>query len=120
NTVVPFADPGYARHRRTLRVQTNRLVRINDQVGLHPALGDAGRLLDSGQLAIVQGVSYPNPNRSHFRSMAIWHAARLDPEEHSSLCWLGGALAEHAKGAGAAGSLLIGSGPPPVAIRGRR
>jgi uncharacterized protein (DUF1501 family) len=118
NTVVPHADPGYARHRRTLRLPANRLIRINDEIGLHPALADAGRLLDAGQFAIVQGVSYPNPNRSHFRSMAIWHSARLDPEEHGGLGWLGRALDS---GTGAmAGSLLVGSGPPPVAIRGRR
>jgi uncharacterized protein (DUF1501 family) len=133
NTVVPFADEGYAKHRKVLRIPKERLVKVNDQVGLHPSLADAGKLLDTGQFAIVQGVSYPNPNRSHFRSMAIWHSARLDPEEHGGLGWLGRALddgesARHpytpprsgeGKGGGA-GSLLIGSGPPPVAIRGRR
>ncbi len=120
NTVVPFADEGYAKHRKVLRLPKDRLVKINDQVGLHPSLADAGKLLEAGQLAIVQGVSYPNPNRSHFRSMAIWHSARLDPEEHGGLGWLGRALDEDPKAGGAAGSLLIGSGPPPVAIRGRR
>src|SRR5881409_289319 len=82
NTVVPFADEGYAKHRKVLRLPTDRLVKVNDKIGLHPSLADAGKLLQAGQLAIVQGVSYPNPNRSHFRSMAIWHSARLDPEEH--------------------------------------
>jgi uncharacterized protein (DUF1501 family) len=129
NTVVPYADPGYARHRRALRLPAGRLVRVNDRVGLHPALADAGRLLEAGRLAVVQGVSYPNPNRSHFRSMAVWHSARLDPEEHGGLGWLGRALDQ---GAGAApssllvgagpppSSLLVGAGPPPVALRGRR
>jgi uncharacterized protein (DUF1501 family) len=117
NTVVPHADPGYARHRKVLRLPAGRLIRVNDQVGLHPALAAAGKLLEAGQLAIVQGVSYPNPSRSHFRSMAVWHSARLDPEEHGSLGWLGRAL----DGAGAeTASLLVGSGAPPVALRGRR
>jgi uncharacterized protein (DUF1501 family) len=120
NTVVPFADEGYAKHRKVLRLNKDRLVKINDTVGLHQSLADAGKLLDAGQLAIVQGVSYPNPNRSHFRSMAIWHSARLDPEEHGGLGWLGRALDEDPKSASSSGSLLIGSGPPPVAIRGRR
>jgi len=120
NTVVPFADPGYAKHRQALRLPTDRLVKVNDQVGLHPSLADAGKLLESGRLAIVQGVSYPNPNRSHFRSMAIWQSARLDPEEHTGLGWLGRALDEDRKTAGATAALLLGSGPPPVAIRGRR
>src|SRR5438128_1019725 len=120
NTVVPFADEGYAKHRKTLRLPKQRLVKVNDKVGLHPSLADAGKLLEAGQLAIVQGVSYPNPSRSHFNSMAIWHSARLDPEEHGGLGWLGRALDENARTGGAGASLSIGSGPPPVAIRGRR
>src|SRR2546426_6746748 len=120
NTVVPFADEGYAKHRKVLRLPKDRLVKVNDKVGLHPFLSDAGKLLEAGQLAIVQGVSYPNPNRSHFRSMAIWHSARLDPEEHGGLGWLGRALDEDARATEASASILIGSGPPPVAIRGRR
>ena len=89
-------------------------------MALHSSLGEFGKLLEKGQLAVVQGVGYPNPNRSHFRSMAIWHSARLDPEEHGGLGWLGRALDEDKKSASATTSLLIGSGPPPVAIRGRR
>ncbi len=120
NTVVPFADDGYARHRKVLRLTKDRLVKVNDQVGLHPSLADAGKLLESGRLAIVPGVSYPNPNRSHFRSMAIWHSARLDPEEHGGFGWLGRALDQDRLPAGATAATLIGSGPPPVALRGRR
>src|SRR5206468_334114 len=117
NTVVPFADEGYAKHRKTLRLPKDRLVKINDQVGLHPSLRDFGKLLEAGQLVIAQGVSYPNPSRSHFQSLATWHTARLDPEEHKGAGWLGHGLDTAGKGASA---LLVGSGPPPVAIRGRR
>jgi uncharacterized protein (DUF1501 family) len=116
NTVVPFADEGYARYRKVLRLPRDRLVKVNDRVGLHPSLGGFGKLLESGRLAVVQGVGYPNPNRSHFQSMAIWHTARLDAEQQVGLGWLGRGLDE-AKGAT---SLLVGSGPPPVALRGRR
>ncbi len=115
NTVVPFADEGYAKHRKALRLATDRLVRINDHVGLHPSLQDFGKLLEAGQFVIAQGVGYPNPSRSHFQSMATWHTARLDPEEHKGPGWLGRAL----DGAGNGASILIGSDPPPVAIRGR-
>src|SRR3979411_1391307 len=69
NTVVPFADEGYAKHRKLLRLSRQQLVKVNDRVGLHPSLADAGKWLESGRLAIVQGVGYPNPNRSHFESM---------------------------------------------------
>jgi uncharacterized protein (DUF1501 family) len=118
NTVVPFSDPGYARHRKALRLPKERVVKVNDKVGLHPQMGDFGKLLESGRLAIVQGVGYPNPSRSHFRSMAIWHTARLGPEEHTGLGWLGQALDAPQRSGPAA--MLIGAGVPPVAIRGRR
>jgi uncharacterized protein (DUF1501 family) len=141
NTVVPFADEGYAKHRKKLRLAKDRLVKVNDKIGLHPALANFGKLLEAGQLAIAQGVSYPNPSRSHFRSMATWHTGRLDPEEHKGAGWLGRGLdtvpspptplptgergdkttplprGERGRGEGA---ILVGSGPPPVAIRGRR
>ena len=117
NTVVPFADEGYAKNRRTLRLAKSSLIKVNDQVGLHPSLQGFGKLLEAGQLVVAQGVSYPNPNRSHFQSMATWHTARLDPEEHKGPGWLGRALDD----AGAtASSLQVGSDPPSVAIRGRR
>jgi uncharacterized protein (DUF1501 family) len=117
NTVVPFADEGYIKHRKTLRLAKDRLVKVNGQVGLHPSLGNFGKLLEARQLVIAQGVSYPNPSRSHFQSMATWHTARLDPEDHKGPGWLGRSLDTAGKGASA---LLVGSGPPPVAIRGRR
>jgi uncharacterized protein (DUF1501 family) len=120
NTVVPFADEGYAKHRKALRLPKEQLIKVSDSVGLHPGLGRFGKLLEAGHLAIVQGVSYPNPNRSHFESMAIWHSARLDPEEHGGLGWLGRALDQDTHPGGTASSLLVGSGSMPVALRGRR
>jgi uncharacterized protein (DUF1501 family) len=121
NTVVPFGDDNYARLRRALRVPTNELIKVSDGVGLHPSLKPVARLLEDGQLAVVQGVGYPNPNRSHFRSMAIWHTARFDPEEHKGLGWIGRALdAGLAVRGGAPGSVFVGIESPPVALQGRR
>jgi uncharacterized protein (DUF1501 family) len=117
NTVIPCADEGYFKHRKTLCIAKDRLITINDHVGLHPALRDFGKLLEAGQLVIAQGVGYPNPSRSHFQSLATWHTARLDPEEHKGPGWLG--LGLDAAGTEAS-ALLVGSDPPPVAIRGRR
>jgi uncharacterized protein (DUF1501 family) len=83
NTVVPYNDEGYAKNRQALRLSTDKLHKVNDAVGLHPSLTGAAKLLERGELAIVQGVGYPNPSRSHFRSMAIWQTARHDPEGSS-------------------------------------
>lgn len=123
NTIVPFADEGYGRNRRQLRLPTDRVIKINDQVGFHPSMRDAATLLESGRLAVVQGVGYPNPNRSHDVSMAIWHTCRFDREEHKGLGWIGRALdsaRDPTAVGGAPASLLVGRDPPPVAIRARR
>src|SRR5262249_60731518 len=98
--------------------------RRHGEVGMQPGRRECGPLLERGQLALVPGVGYPNPNRSHFESMAIWHSARLDPEEHAGPGWIGRGLdaqieATRAKADGAA-ALFIGDGTPPGALRARR
>jgi uncharacterized protein (DUF1501 family) len=121
NTVIPFADPEYAKLRPSLKQNAKRLIKVTDAVGLHPSLTGFGKLLDRGELAVILGVGYPNPSRSHFRSMAVWQTARLDPEEHTGLGWLGRALDGGPPSVGGAlGSLLVGDSQPPVALRGRR
>jgi uncharacterized protein (DUF1501 family) len=87
NTLIPFGDPGYAKARPTLGEPANEVLHLTDSVGLHSNLGKFKSLYDAGKLAVVQGVGYPNPNRSHFRSMDIWHSARPDSFERSG--WLG-------------------------------
>ncbi len=121
NTVVPFKDEGYARHREVLALPVKRLISVTEGIGLHPAMQGAGRVLEAGRLAIVPGVGYPNPDRSHFRSMAIWHTARLDPDPdaHSRLGWIGRGLdARAVPGASGPASLSIGTGALPAALRG--
>ena len=119
NTVVPYGDEDYARHRKELRLPSDRLCKLTDHVGLHPAMRRAADMVEDGRLAIIQGVGYPNPDRSHFRSMAIWQTARLDqqgPEVHG---WLGRAL----DGSGVPGGLaaiFAGDRELPRALRGRR
>lgn len=121
NTVVPFADEGYAKHRKALRIATKDLLKVDGLVGLHPAMRGSAKLLETGRLAIVPGVGYPNPNRSHFESMAIWQSARLDAEERDGPGWLGRGLDEGPTTAGGPGSsLFVGAGSVPVALRGRR
>jgi uncharacterized protein (DUF1501 family) len=121
NTVVPFKDDGYAKHRKAIRLPEKRLIKVSGEVGLHPVMRDAGKLLESGRLAIVPGVGYPNPSRSHFRSMAIWQSARLDDRDHTGLGWVGRGLDEGPTTRdGAPAAFLIGPDDPPPAIRGRR
>jgi len=115
NTVVPHADPQYVKLRPTLKLQAKNLIKLNDSVGLHPALRPLDKLLGKGHLAVVPGVSYPNPQRSHFRSMAIWQTAKFDPKEHKGHGWLGRAL-----DAAGGNSALVGSGGIPTTLRARR
>lgn len=115
NTVVPFKDEGYLKNRKSLRLPEKQLHKIDDRTALHPALGDAMKLLESQRLTIVQGVGYPNPSRSHDRSMAVWQTARFDPEEHKGHGWLGRALDSEASP-----SLFVGTTALPAALRGRR
>ena len=78
NTVVPFSEEAYYRVRPTLAVPANNVLKVTDTLGLHPSLAKAKTLYDKGAMAVIQGVGYPNPSRSHFKSMEIWHTA--DPE----------------------------------------
>jgi len=87
NTLIPFADPGYYQFRSSLAIPTSDVLTLTDSVGLHPNLTGLKSLYDQGLVAVVQGVGYPNPNRSHFRSMDIWHTARPDIIERTG--WLG-------------------------------
>ena len=114
NTLVPFGDPQYAKLRPGLKIEQRNLVRIAEGVGLHPSLRPLDTLLQAGNLAVVGGVGYPNPNRSHFESMAIWHTARLDPEERHGYGWLGRALDR------SGGTSYMVGGAVPGALPGRR
>ncbi|HET6947502.1 MAG TPA: DUF1501 domain-containing protein [bacterium] len=78
NTVIPFSNDVYYRARPNLAVPQKEVIRLTDELGLHPGLTTLKGLYDQGAMAIVQGVGYPNPSRSHFKSMEIWHTA--DPE----------------------------------------
>ena len=91
NTLIPFEDPLYYRNRRTLAIPKTDVVRLDDRVGLHPRMKGLGKLFKEGRLAVIQGVGYPKPNRSHFRSMEIWHTASVAPAPPSA-GWLGRAL----------------------------
>jgi len=121
NTVIPFADELYARYRKELRIKPHEVLKLDESVGLHPQMMPAKELFDAGRLAVVQGVGYPNPNRSHFESMAIWHHACVGSEDHDGIGWLGRTADTWVSPeASSSGSIYVGVEAPSVAVRGRR
>lgn len=88
NTVIPFANDHYHRARPKLGTEAGSVLKLNDSIGLHPSLAGFKALYDAGSLAILQGVGYPNPNRSHFRSTEIWQTAS-DAAKIERYGWLG-------------------------------
>lgn len=92
STVIPYADPLYYDYRKTVGIPESRVLRLNDRLGLHPAMGPIKSLYDQGKVAIVSGIGYPQPDRSHFRSMDIWHTA--EPSKFVSEGWLGRTIRE--------------------------
>ncbi len=88
NTVIPFEDDLYFKERPTLAIPKQQVLSLNESVGLNPSLAPLKNLYDAGNLAIVQGVGYPNPNRSHFRSTEIWQTAS-DAHQNLTQGWIG-------------------------------
>ena len=92
NTVVPYEDGHYHDFRPTVKIEPEKVVPIEDGLGFKPEMGAIKGLWDEGMVAIVNGIGYPNPNRSHFRSMDIWHTA--EPDTIGTEGWLGRAIRE--------------------------
>ena len=88
NTVIPTRNDIYYRERPHLGIPRNETLRLTDEAGLHPALSAFKSLYDAGELAALHNVGYPNPDRSHFRSMDIWHTAS-PANEYWDTGWLG-------------------------------
>ncbi len=119
NTVVPYAEDVYRRSRPQLAIAADRVLKIADGLGFHPSLRGFADLLESGRLAVVQGVGYPNPNRSHFESMDIWHTCRRKDQPRPD-GWLGRYLDAAHKTAGRdAPALHLGSRKQPFALMAR-
>jgi uncharacterized protein (DUF1501 family) len=87
NTVVPYGMADYYRYRPSLGIPQSDVLRIDDVVGLNPVLGPFKKMYDGGKVAIVQGVGYPDPDHSHFRSTEIWQTAQ--PKGYESTGWIG-------------------------------
>ena len=92
NTLVPHGDPLYYDNRPSVRVPEGQALDLDGRVGFNPNMGQMKRLYDEGKVAVIQGVGYANPNRSHFRSMDIWHTC--EPDKQGTEGWLGRAIRE--------------------------
>jgi uncharacterized protein (DUF1501 family) len=91
NTVIPFTNADYYKLRPTIAIPKDQIKKLTDDIGLHPAMGALAKLYtDESAVCVVQGVGYPNPSQSHFRSMDIWHAAST--AETLAEGWLGNSL----------------------------
>ncbi|HEY3782887.1 MAG TPA: DUF1501 domain-containing protein [Fimbriimonadaceae bacterium] len=87
NTVVPYADKQYYTLRPTIGITEDKVLKLNDQMGLNPSLTGIADLYKQNKVAIIQNVGYPNPNRSHFKSMDIWQSA--SPQSVLRYGWIG-------------------------------
>ena len=90
NTVIPYTDGNYYDSRRSLGISENRVLKLNDELGLHPAMAPMKDIFESGDMAVIHGIGYENSPRSHFRSMDIWHTC--EPDKVGTEGWLGRAL----------------------------
>ncbi|GGN46034.1 uncharacterized protein (DUF1501 family) [Actinoplanes campanulatus] len=87
NTVIPYADPAYRTARPGMAYNPATILRLDGEYGLNPGLTGLHRLYQDDRLAVIQGVGYPRPNRSHFQSMDIWQTAQ--PDRPGATGWLG-------------------------------
>ena len=118
NTVVPFRDEQYRKLRPKIALPETSLLKINDQLGLHPSLSNLKSLHDAGSLTVVQGVGYPNPDRSHFESMDRWHCGEID-KKVSGNGWLAKSVPDLSRGREAGVPVVhVGAEKLPMACRG--
>ena len=116
NTVVPFADPDYRSKRPALAIPASEVLKISDSLGFHPSARGLADLLEENSLAIVQGVGYDKPNRSHFESMDIWHTCQRKSDTRTT-GWLGRYLdAAQADKSGVALAMHLGHEKQPFAL----
>ena len=111
NTIVPHGNDFYHRARPSLGIAKKDVLKVNDEFGFHPSLTGLKALYDDGSLAIVHGVGYPNPNRSHFRSTEIW-ATASDSDRNESYGWIGRYFDNQCDGCPADIAVALGSTTP--------
>lgn len=91
NTVIPFRNDLYYKYRPTISISKTDVLKITDEIGLNPKLLPFQKLIDKGEMCIINGVGYPNPDHSHFRSMDIWQSGS-GANEYWNTGWIGRCL----------------------------
>ena len=111
NCVIPYGDSRYVDSRPNVRISEDEVLPLDDGLGLNPGMQPIKELYEEGKVAVVHGTGYPNPNRSHFRSMDIWHTA--EPTRLGEEGWLGNAIKQmHPDGDNVVAAVNFGAGLP--------
>ena len=97
NTIVPYKNDLYYKARPSISLNESKILKLNDELGMNPALEGLKSLYDQGYLSIINNVGYPNPDRSHFRSMDIWQTAS-DSKVYLKTGWIGRYLDSNCSG----------------------
>lgn len=111
NTVIPYSNPDYYDNRPTLGIPEEQVIKLNPDIGLHPAMMPLKNLYDNGEMSIIHGIGFEKSTRSHFRAMDIWHTA--EPEKVGTEGWLGNAVRQiDPKGSNPVTAVNVGHGLP--------
>ena len=87
NTIIPYGDSRYYDNRPFVNIAEENILKIDNYLGFNPGMANLKGLYDEGSVAVINGIGYPEPNRSHFRSMDIWHTAETKSVINEG--WLG-------------------------------
>ena len=111
NTVIPYNDENYYDNRPRVHINPDKALKLDSELAMNPSMTAIKRLWDEGKVAVLNGIGYPDPNRSHFRSMDIWHTA--EPNKVLTEGWIGRALRDlDPKGDNVLGGINFGRGLP--------
>src|SRR5262249_20772216 len=116
NPVIPYGDDLYHKARPTLHLTKEQVVKVDDHIGLNPGMRSLEQLLQRGELAVVQGVGYPNPDRSHFESMDVWQSG--DPKRKTRSGWIARGATDLTDKRGNVPIMQVGQKDLPLALQG--
>ncbi|MCC7087291.1 MAG: DUF1501 domain-containing protein [Pirellulales bacterium] len=124
SAVVPYGHEDYAKARNATRIKDEEVIKLNNELGLHPNLAGLKQMYDEGKLAVLPGVGYPDPNLSHFHSTDIWHTADMRGRQcefgKGPYGWIGKTCdAAFAGNADPQLALAVGTGSTPIVIQGK-